>query len=112
MRPRAVLLDFNGTLSDDEGVLFEIYADLFTEQGRPLTREAYLDRLAGLSDEEIMDTWLGPGRPDRHVLVEERVARYRARVADGSTISGPVRAAVRLAAERVPVGVVSGAARA
>jgi beta-phosphoglucomutase len=45
-------------------------------------------------------------------VIEERVARYRAAVADGSTVHEHVRAAVRYAAERVPVGIVSGAARA
>jgi sugar-phosphatase len=40
------------------------------------------------------------------------VRRYRSLVADGSTIHEHVREAVRYAAERVPVGIVSGAARA
>ena len=42
----------------------------------------------------------------------ERVRRYRERVADGSTVGSEMRAAVRFAASRVPVAVVSGAARA
>jgi beta-phosphoglucomutase len=40
------------------------------------------------------------------------VARYREAVADGSTVHPPVRRAVALAAARVPVAIVSGAARA
>ena len=112
MAPRAILFDFNGTLSDDEPILFAIYAELFAEQGRPLAREEYLDRLAGLSEREIFTTWLGPDLPGLERLVAERVARYRARVADGRTVGEPARAAVREAAARVPVGIVSGAARA
>jgi beta-phosphoglucomutase len=112
MRPRAVLFDFNGTLSDDEPILYAIYAELCAEQGRPLTERDYLDRLAGLSDEEIFATWLGADQPGIGRLVEERIARYRARVTDGATVSAEVRSAVRYAAERVPVGIVSGAARA
>ena len=29
---RAITFDFNGTLSDDEAILYEIYAGLFAEQ--------------------------------------------------------------------------------
>jgi HAD superfamily hydrolase (TIGR01509 family) len=111
-RPRAVLFDFNGTLSDDEPVLYAIYAELCGREGRPLDRRSYFDRLAGLSDEAIFEAWLGHGHPRLAALVAERIALYRERVADGSTVGEPVRAAVRYAAERVPVGVVSGAARA
>jgi beta-phosphoglucomutase len=111
VRPRAVLFDFNGTLSDDEPILSAIYAELCAEQGRPLTARDYLGQLAGLSDEEIFATWLGAGRPGINRLVEERIARYRARVTDGATVSADVRSAVRYVAERVSVGIVSGAAR-
>ena len=82
---------------------------LFAEQGRPLSQQEYYDQLAGLSDPEIVRTWLG--RDDPHVI-EQRVARSRAAVADGSTVHEHARAAVRYAAERVPVAIVSGAARA
>lgn len=44
---RAVVFDFNGTLSHDEPLLYAIYAALFAEHGRPLTREDYFGRLAG-----------------------------------------------------------------
>jgi beta-phosphoglucomutase len=109
--PRAVIFDFNGTLSDDEPILYRIYADLFAAHGRPLSRRDYLDGLAGHSDEEIVGRWLGRDRPDVDALVAERIARYRAAVADGSTVGEAARAAVRFAAGRLPVGVVSGAAR-
>jgi beta-phosphoglucomutase len=112
MRPRAVVFDFNGTLSNDEPVLCEIFQELFAEHGRPLSTQEYYDELAGLSDPEIVRAWLGRDHPAVDEVVEERIVRYRARIADGSTISEATRAAVRYAAEAVPVGVVSGAARA
>jgi beta-phosphoglucomutase-like phosphatase (HAD superfamily) len=93
-------------------VLYAIYAELCAREGRPLAQQDYLDRLAGLSDEAIFATWLGADHPGIDGLVAERIAGYRARVADGSTVGEPVREAVRYAAQRVPVGVVSGAARA
>jgi beta-phosphoglucomutase len=109
---QALIFDFNGTLSDDEAILCDIFRNLFAEHGRPLSAEEYFNALCGLSDPEIVRAWLGRGYPDVDRVVAERVSRYRAAVADGSTIGEPTRAAVRYAAERVPVAVVSGAARA
>lgn len=106
------MFDFNGTLSDDEPILCEIFQELFAEQGRPLSAQEYYDQLAGLSDPEIVRTWLGPDNPAVGEVIEKRTERYRKRVADGSSVPDDAREAVRYAAERVPVGVVSGAARA
>jgi beta-phosphoglucomutase len=105
----AVVFDFNGTLSDDEPVLCEIFIRLFAEQGKPMSAQEYFDRLAGLSDPEIVRTWLGDDHPE---VVDERIRRYRAAVADGSTVHEHTREAVRYAAERVPLAICSGAARA
>jgi len=108
--PRAVIFDFNGTLSDDEPILYRVYADLFAELGRPLSQREYVDRLAGHADEEIVLRWLGE-RGDLAEIVAERIARYRAAVTEGTTVPAAARAAVAHAAQRVPVAVVSGAAR-
>ena len=112
MIPRAVIFDFNGTLSHDEPILCEIFIELFAEHGKPLSAQEYFDELAGLSDPEIVRTWLGRDHPGIDAVIEERIKRYRAAVSDGSSVPSEVRAAVRYAAERVPVAVVSGAARA
>jgi beta-phosphoglucomutase len=109
---RAVIFDFNGTLSNDEPILCDIFRELFAEQGRPLSAEEYFDQLAGLSDPEIVRTWLGPDHPAVGGVIAERIARYRAAVSGGSTVSETIRQAVRYAADRVPVAIVSGAARA
>ena len=107
----AVIFDFNGTLSDDERVLCEIFMHLFAEHGRPMSAQEYFDHLAGLSDPEIVTTWLGEDHPDVRAVIAERETRYRAAAADGSTIHEHVREAVRFAAERVPLAICSGAAR-
>jgi beta-phosphoglucomutase len=108
VRPAALLFDFNGTLSDDEQIQCEIYQEIFAEAGKPLGTAQYFAELAGLSDPEIVRTWLGEERPE---LVAERVSRYQARAADGSTVGPAAREAVRYAAKRAQLGVVSGAAR-
>jgi beta-phosphoglucomutase len=112
VRVRAVIFDFNGTLSHDEPILCEIFSELFAEQGRPLSAQEYFDELAGLSDPEIVRAWLGRDHPAVDEVLEERIARYRERVADGSSVPETVREAVRYAAARVRIAVVSGAARA
>ena len=103
----SVLFDFNGTISDDEPLLCAIFQELFAAAGKPLGEDEYFDRLAGLSDREIVVAWLG--RPDP-AIVDRKIARYRERAADGSTIDDEARRAVLLAAEHGPVAVVSGAA--
>ena len=112
MPPTAVIFDFNGTLSDDEPVLCEIFMRLFAEHGRPMSAQEYFDQLAGLSDPEIVTAWLGEDHPAVREVVDERVRLYRAAAADGSTIHEHVREAVRYAAERVLLAICSGAARA
>ncbi len=105
---RALLLDFNGTLSEDEPILCRIFRELFEEEGKPVTEEEYYASLAGLSDREIVKLWLGRDDP---ALLERKVARYL-ELADGSTVRDEARAAVREAANQVTVAVVSGSARA
>ena len=106
--PRAVVFDFNGTLSDDEPLLARVYQEQFSELGKPITAAEYFDQLAGHTDEELYRRWFG--HADR-ALIEDRIDRYILLAADGSTIDEQTRAAVRFAAARVPVAIVSAAAR-
>ncbi|MBM2821514.1 MAG: haloacid dehalogenase [Thermoleophilia bacterium] len=108
---RAVAFDFNGTLSNDEPILYAVYRDLFSEHGRPLAETDYYGTLAGLSEEAIIGTWLGAKGDELAALVEERIERYLALAGDGETVFRAVREAVEYAAGRVPVAVVSGAFR-
>jgi beta-phosphoglucomutase len=108
MTIRALLLDFNGTLSDDEPLLYSIFQELFAELGKPITEAEYYDQLAGLSDPEVVAKWLGEPDPE---IVARKIARYRELSADGSTVSLGTRQAVLDAAGRVAVAVVSGSAR-
>ena len=108
---RALILDFNGTVSHDEHIVLELFQELFGELGRPLDAATYERELAGMSDPEITQAWLGHDHPAVAHVIAERDRRYRARTADGSTIPPRVREAVRLAAGHVPVAICSGAAR-
>jgi len=107
----ALLFDFNGTLSDDEGVQCAIFRELFAEQGRPLSEQEYFDVLAGRSDPEIVERWLGAGHPATGEVLERRVQLFRERAGDGSTVPPHVRESVLRAAGRSRLAVVSGAVR-
>jgi HAD superfamily hydrolase (TIGR01509 family) len=108
---KALLFDFNGTLSDDEGLQCEIYRELFAEQGHPLGEREYFDELAGHSDPEIVRRWLGPRHPATAEVLERRVQLFRERAVNGSTVPPHVREAVLRAAGQARLAVVSGAVR-
>jgi beta-phosphoglucomutase-like phosphatase (HAD superfamily) len=108
---RAVIFDFNGTLSQDEPVLCRIYRELFAEYGKPISDGEYYERLSGLAEHTIAELCLGSGDPRIPAFIRERIDRYRLTVADGSTVTEPMRAAVGFAAEHARLAIVSGAAR-
>lgn len=116
MRPaRAVILDFNGTLAEDEAVLIGIYEELLEEHGVPFDAREY-PRYAGLPDRTMFESLFeAHGRPlkaataDR--LLRDRVERYRSAVSDGHPVADDTVAFVRAIAARVPVGIASGAFR-
>jgi beta-phosphoglucomutase len=105
---KALLLDFNGTLSDDEPILCDIFMDLFADVGKPLSEKQYYAELAGLSDPEIVEKWLGEQRPE---LVQEKIARYRNEVRSGWTVHITTVMALQEAAKMVAIAIVSGSAR-
>ncbi|UYM07324.1 HAD family hydrolase [Solicola gregarius] len=115
---RAVIFDFNGTLCDDEPILFEIFTRLFERHlGVRLTHADYYGRLAGRSDREIVETVVhAHRRTGADALVERLLAlrgdHYRARTAESSPVREPTVALVRALADRlVPLAIVTGAQR-
>lgn len=113
---RAVIFDFNGTLSDDEPLLLRIFTELFADAlGWTLTPEEYAERHAGRSDREIIDDVVGrSGRGDRLTdqLLERRRDRYLELVSEESPVrTGTVALVRRLGALGVPLGIVTGAQR-
>ncbi len=114
----AVIFDFNGTLSDDESLLCELFRDIFLRRlGYLMTEERYFALLSGLSDAEIVETvlsWTGREGDSRlgGELHEEKVSLYRSEVALRPRISKEAVAVVQRIAQSVPVAVVTGAVHA
>lgn len=114
---RAVIFDFNGTLSDDEPILLDIFTELFAEHlGWQMTAEEYSSRLLGHSDREIVEIAVRERRGDNPDLVEELLAlrrqRYKEIVASRSPITDAAAELVkRLAQDDIPMAIVTGAQR-
>ncbi|TGD86881.1 HAD family phosphatase [Mycolicibacterium sp. CH28] len=115
-RNPAVIFDFNGTLSDDEPILFRIFSELFGEHlDWAMTQDDYNRHLLGHSDREIVEKALeitGTGNRDVEALLELRKRRYRELVADDNPIQPDTVHLVRLLVEhQVPLAIVTGAQR-
>lgn len=113
----AVIFDFNGTLSNDEPILFDIFSDLFrTHLGWAMTPDDYRTELLGRSDREIIEhavTRYGRGTDGEVTqLLHMRKTAYAQRVAvehpDDDTT---VELVNTLSAEGIPMAIVTGAQR-
>jgi beta-phosphoglucomutase len=113
----AAIFDFNGTLSDDEPILFDIFRELFlTRLGWDMTPEDYSDELLGRSDREIIERAVsrhGGGTEEEVTeLLRLRQGVYKQRVADKSPIAESTVGLVKLlAANDIPIAIVTGAQR-
>ena len=113
----AVVFDFNGTLSDDEHILFDIFRELFhAHLGWAMTTEDYRAELLGRSDREIIEravTRHGSGtEAEVTELLRLRQGVYKQRVADHNPIGAAAAQLVKLLADnQIPVGIVTGAQR-
>jgi HAD superfamily hydrolase (TIGR01509 family) len=113
---RAVILDFNGTLAEDEAVLIGIYEELLAEHGVPFEVDAY-HRHAGIPDEALFGELFRAGGRTLEAdslddLLRDRVERYRAAVSSNHPVAEDTIAFVRTIAASVPVAIASGAFRA
>jgi beta-phosphoglucomutase len=113
----AVLFDFNGTLSDDEHLLFDIFGELFRAHlGWAMTAEDYRDELLGRSDRAIIEHAVarhGRGtEKEVNELLRLRQGVYKQRVADRSLIADATVQLLKLLADNeIPLGIVTGAQR-
>jgi beta-phosphoglucomutase len=115
---RAAIFDFNGTITDDEQLQYEIYAELCAETlDLRLDRDTYFTELAGRSDPEIVDMLLdlkgvATGAEPRRRFIAERVRRYTERVRHRPPVRPGTAALIRALRGRVPLAVATGAFRA
>jgi beta-phosphoglucomutase len=115
LKPGAVIFDFNGTISDDEQLLAELFHRIFAEVGIDVPPSLYFDEFVGYSDAEICQRLLGRfGRADDGLterLVARRTELYLEAQRERPTVRPQAAELVRQVAARVPVAIASGAAR-
>jgi beta-phosphoglucomutase len=113
----AVIFDFNGTLSDDEHILFDIFSELFRIRlDWEMTAADYRDEFLGRSDREIIERALARHSRGTEEEVDEllrlRQGVYKQRVAGRNPIAdATVRLVKLLADNEIPLGIVTGAQR-
>ena len=113
----AVIFDFNGTLSNDEHILFDIFSDLFSRHlGWAMTADEYRDQLLGRSDREIVERAVqlhGVGARDEvDELLKLRKSAYKERVAEEHPIDhSTVQVVNYLVDNGIPMAIVTGAQR-
>ncbi|SDO49267.1 haloacid dehalogenase superfamily, subfamily IA, variant 3 with third motif having DD or ED [Cryobacterium flavum] len=113
---QGILLDFNGTLSDDEDLLSDLIRELARDElGVQLSADRYTAVCAGLSDRAIVTLLAAEStRPHASVdeLLTELTGRYQREAARVQLISQPARDFVRQAAGLgLALAVVTGAGR-
>jgi beta-phosphoglucomutase len=113
---RAIVLDFNGTLAQDDHLVAPLYVDMFASVGVPLTVEDYQRELAALPDRAVSElairrAGLAFDQARQDALVSARLEGYLAAVAEEPPIAEHTLGFVRAAAEHVELAITSGAFR-
>ncbi len=118
MQPgRGVIFDFNGTLSDDELILEQVFTELFEEHlGWEMSASDYRQDLMGQSDRQIVEYAVhehgtgGNGLTERLLVLRSQL--YRSRTAMQSPIGpGALELVRRFHHADVPMAIVTGAQR-
>ncbi len=112
-----VLFDFNGVLVDDERLHFEGFNAVLSPLGITLTAREYEEVYLGFDDRGVFEAALRahgrePEALEVRALIDAKARVYAARAATELRVFERAAAALREAAERAPVVIVSGALRA
>jgi len=117
-RIRAAIFDLNGTMTDDETLQYEVYAQTFADEaGLHLERDIYFTHLAGLCDSDLIrqafiqaGTAI-PGESTVRRIGQRRISRYLERVGSASPVRAGAAELVWELRQHIPLAVVTGAPR-
>jgi HAD superfamily hydrolase (TIGR01509 family) len=115
---RAAIFDLNGTMTDDEGLQYEVYAQTFADEaGLRLERDIYFAHLVGLCDPDLIrEAFIQSGIaiPDESTVQrigQARISRYLERLSTASPVRAGAKELVRELRQHIPLAVVTGAPR-
>ena len=112
---KAVLLDFNGVVVDDEQIQCDAYREVFKGHGIELTDEGYYSRM-GMNDRAFVTSVFEEGgqTPDEATIaacIEQKTDAWRGRVSDKPPLFDGVENFIKKCAAEMAVGLVSMARR-
>jgi HAD superfamily hydrolase (TIGR01509 family) len=113
----AIVFDFDGVIADSEPVHYRSFRDVLAEESVELSERDYYQKYLGFSDvgafRAIGADRARPWTADQLAALASRKAiRYEALARDHAALFPGADAAVRRAAEAVPLAIASGALRA
>ena len=113
---RAVLLDCNGVIIDDETVHLRLFQKVLKEEGIPLTRKEYFKRYLAMDDRSCFkDAFRRHGKPFSGSvlkdLIERKAGYYKRTIEKEARIFPGVKTFVKGHARHLALAVVSGALR-
>lgn len=113
---RAILLDCNGIIIDDEPIHLRLFQQVLREEGLPLSRKEYFERYLALDDKSCFrDVLRRYRRPATAGIVRGLIARkaryYKKAIVNEVRIFPGVKSFIRRCAKDFPLAVVSGALR-
>ena len=108
---KAILMDFNGVVIDDESIQHDVYRELFKADGIDVTDDTYYSRL-GMDDKtfvaSILDEAGKPSGIDRVLeLTTAKTQRWRERVSSEMPLFPGIENFIRKMANEFAVGLVS-----
>lgn len=110
---KAILIDFNGVIIDDEPLQMKAYQEVFSDQGVGLSEEQYYGCL-GMNDESFVRTILGDtDTPDERVfeIVDAKTAGWKKAVEERIPLFDGMEDVLRRLTHSFALGVVSMARR-
>lgn len=112
---KAILMDFNGVIIDDESIQLVAYREILADEGVELTEADYFDSL-GMDDRTFVHTAFNrkgrscdPATADR--IIAAKSFKWREKVGDRLPLFSGVENFVKKAAEQFNLGIVSMAGR-
>jgi beta-phosphoglucomutase len=111
---QAIVFDFDGVITDSEGLHLRAYQDVLGPEGVTLSNDAYYDRYLGYDDVGVFkaigkdhDIPMSAARIES--LVQRKGERYETLAAAGEMLFPGAADFIRAAASVVPIAIASGA---
>jgi HAD superfamily hydrolase (TIGR01509 family) len=113
---KAIILDFNGVIFDDEPLHFRAMRDAVADFGVLLTREVYWDKYLPMDDAQCLeaicrDYGIRLSRGERESTLERKVRLYYELLQDRLPLFPGAAQFIKAAAESYPLALASGARR-